>query len=1037
MAEANVTAHMLQTKSLHSSSSVKSEAYTWTKETARSNRPPRGLLPADETSPHPKGPLHLSYFHCRFLAAAAVIAWVCLASPLGAQNGWRMDAYNPQRTNSSPAIGPASSPTFQPIITNASAKLIRTADNGDLILIQSIFSQGFGKVQRYSNSGALLWEALVPEDGYGLQDVAIGDSGTVYVADPQDVTAIDPVTGHIRWSQSNGTAAGEMSPLAVSHQSSPIGEIVFLHSGGGPASIFALRSDGTEPWAPIALGNDRGYYPLELDTTESRIYLATFLYPTLTLNSYYTATGTWASKAPNSCYFSGLQRVTPWNAVLAFDPSDEIEELSSDLSACTMPLIQGYRGNVQTITTGQQIVTDDASTDWLYTAFSSQGTQLWKSSERLGMGLSDGNNIIYAVAPLTNEVVAIAADTGVYLWRYQFPGFITNLLLGGDGALYVQIGTNIYSSGSTAQLGTITVATNLQSSGFTITDGHGHTYQGSGTSFTTQAPPGTYTITYGLVSCFSAPVPQTISLAAAGTIAFDGQYQGAASVSVNVIPAGASSATFSISPSVSGMRNTGPYPVMMNGVWPQQYTVTYNGVIGYNAPAAQSLSTAGSCALDFLGQYSKTQTYSTASLSVRTTVPAGFSVYQSGSLLFSGYQSAQFQLPAPGTYTVKYAAQQGYYTPQQQTLTLAPHDSTVLSGVYRRLILLSFTGFGSAPTPPTPPFCLPWILGDPLAGVGSGIMYPQVTWNTPGNGMTTLLYEIKQNPALAPGAHLAGFTFYSTDGNGHQLGHACSAGSDATHFEAEQWYESQKPTDDDIVAVVGHSYGGNRARLFATTLQYGRVPDFLATVDPIDWDICNLADAVLDLIDWQFTIPQCDQRLMQYIGNASNVLSFHQVKGQPLGSPKPILGLSGYRIYGLPSTLEPDYHDAIDDDPAVHTAITNSLLSLIGGPHPAAVLGVPTRSGQTIFIPLSISVTGSGTATAVTLTSASLNGVPVANLSAISAFGDIAAGTSSGTVLLQFPGSAAKSGSTANLSIAGTYSYGQTFTNTFPRLAIP
>jgi hypothetical protein len=82
-------------------------------------------------------------------------------------------------------------------------------------------------------------------------------------------------------------------------------------------------------------------------------------------------------------------------------------------------------------------------------------------------------------------------------------------------------------------------------------------------------------------------------------------------------------------------------------------------------------------------------------------------------------------------------------------------------------------------------------------------------------------------------------------------------------------------------------------------------------------------------------------------------------------------------------------------------------------------------------------VTGFGTATGVTIVSASLNGVPATNLSYVAALGDIPAGSSSGTVTLMFPGSAAAVNSSAILTVTGTYSFGQTFTNTFGRVSVP
>jgi hypothetical protein len=87
-----------------------------------------------------------------------------------------------------------------------------------------------------------------------------------------------------------------------------------------------------------------------------------------------------------------------------------------------------------------------------------------------------------------------------------------------------------YSGGSVIVLaspnistGNITVTTNLPNATFTITGPT--TFSGSGTSFTrTNVPVGSYTITYGAVQGYSAPPPQTLTLAAGASIRFTGNY---------------------------------------------------------------------------------------------------------------------------------------------------------------------------------------------------------------------------------------------------------------------------------------------------------------------------------------------------------------------------------------------------------------------------------------------------------------------------------------------------------------------------------
>jgi len=73
--------------------------------------------------------------------------------------------------------------------------------------------------------------------------------------------------------------------------------------------------------------------------------------------------------------------------------------------------------------------------------------------------------------------------------------------------------------------GTITVSTNVAAASFTLVGPA--TYSGSGASWSqASAPMGPYTITYNDVPGYTTPVPQTLTLAASGTIAFTGTYVG-------------------------------------------------------------------------------------------------------------------------------------------------------------------------------------------------------------------------------------------------------------------------------------------------------------------------------------------------------------------------------------------------------------------------------------------------------------------------------------------------------------------------------
>ena len=82
----------------------------------------------------------------------------------------------------------------------------------------------------------------------------------------------------------------------------------------------------------------------------------------------------------------------------------------------------------------------------------------------------------------------------------------------------------VWSAAGVPSAGSISVTTNLPAASFTITGPAN--YSGSGTSFSqANAPVGSYTITYGPASGYSAPPVGTGTLTAGGTIAFTGNYQ--------------------------------------------------------------------------------------------------------------------------------------------------------------------------------------------------------------------------------------------------------------------------------------------------------------------------------------------------------------------------------------------------------------------------------------------------------------------------------------------------------------------------------
>ena len=352
------------------------------------------------------------------------------------------------------------------------------------------------------------------------------------------------------------------------------------------------------------------------------------------------------------------------------------------------------------------------------------------------------------------------------------------------------------------------------------------------------------------------------------------------------------------------------------------------------------------------------------------------------------------------------------------------------SVLYRRLILVSFTGWNNAPNPSN---CI-WTAG---TDGGSGIRYE--IGSTPAPGMISLLNEIQQpSSGLSDGADVAGFTFYSSGSPGSN---ACSTTStvdlDTVHVEARNWFNTQNVSQDDLIAVVGHSYGGNRARYFVDYLKStGFTTNFLGTVDPVDWAYCNLANlfppasAKTDCLQAPPASgpPTVVQQPRPHA--AKTALSFYQPNGYrwfSVDNSVVVFLLTGYTLQSATVIREAnDYHGDIDSDESVHSAIMSGLSNVVNSPPASPVVsvvpGTPLRVNGSISVPVKLSVTGKATATVASIVTATLNGV-AASGTPIQVGGDIPAGASSGITNLVFPGSAATAGATVQLTVAGRYSY--------------
>lgn len=642
-------------------------------------------------------------------------------------------------------------------------------------------------------------------------------------------------------------------------------------------------------------------------------------------------------------------------------------------------------------------------------------------------------------------IAALSGIDGSTIWFSSLGDTITTQpAISSGGSLIVGSSSGtVYAFDSKLATGTIAVSTNNTAATFTIAGPV--TYLGNGTSFTqTNAPPGTYTITYGGVPCYTTPQSETLTLDAGGTIHFGtanrngGTYSGSTTVSVNITPSTAA-ASFSISPSVQGLNTAGPYPVTVTSAVPQSYTVTFNDVSGFITPSPQTAFPSNLCSIYFSANYLPLAA-STAQLSIAlNTDKGGFSISSltdpSGFKTISALtkQAALFgpiSLPI-GDYKIRFAAVTGYYLPATQTFTLTAGANLSIRGLYQRLFFIGFTGFTNAPhdTPST----VDCVFGHKT---GNGIQFVRPE---PGAGITQIVPEIEGDlgsPALQPGLRGASFTFYGTLDGKQQDGDACTPPilppDLSVHYEAEQWLKGQHPTVWDKVVIAGHSYGGNRARLFSEQIKKDLQlnTDLLITVDAVDWTKCSLASVLFTGDSFGDAARNCAQASFAAGAipptRALSAYSFFQTAGiHVAGGDFPFP--TGYIVPNAQSQLVDNvFHDTIDDQPNVHGKIRDLMLNVIRQDTIVVEAGDLSRNLTTLTLPITLSVTGLGEAHNIAISHATLANTSAVNLADGSSIGDIPSGASK-AITFYFP--VVTSGTAVDIAISGTYDNGRIFSS--------
>jgi hypothetical protein len=235
-----------------------------------------------------------------------------------------------------------------------------------------------------------------------------------------------------------------------------------------------------------------------------------------------------------------------------------------------------------------------------------------------------------------------------------------------------------------------------------------------------------------------------------------------------------------------------------------------------------------------------------------------------------------------------------------------------------RTFLITFTGFGNSP---------PSVAGDAVP-----VTYPQGFLQT-SLGMVNLVTSAR---LVLPTVISKAFTFYASS-NIRPLGLTpISPPTEPfeSHAEAYQWLieEMSFSPSVDHLFLAGHSYGGNRARLFAEELyrKNGVIPDQLVLVDPVDWTRCGYPT----VLDKRSDYSGCDQSSDAYLMTLDVPMPYRDAYVVRQHTTLP----SGYRLGNYPDFLFDksqldathntlDHHVTIDDDERIQGRIINGIQS--------------------------------------------------------------------------------------------------------------
>lgn len=312
------------------------------------------------------------------------------------------------------------------------------------------------------------------------------------------------------------------------------------------------------------------------------------------------------------------------------------------------------------------------------------------------------------------------------------------------------------------------------------------------------------------------------------------------------------------------------------------YTITYGAIAGLNTPPAESRALDIGGSVSFSGLYAS----ATGSGSILVTSNLSDATYRiEGPLAFAGIGTTfvSSRMP-PGQYKITYGRVSGFRKPLDQVLELNAGETISFVGNYTRLLLVFFPGL------------------DTKKGDQEGLEILLSSATTSISNSTGNLFEWGS----------------LEDGPGSPL----------------EFIRANLMSSEDRVALVGHSYGGNRARLFSKLLRknIGLTPDVAILIDAIDPEVClpDLLKVSLECLLVPLGNP-CDQSLSKYDLPAPVVQVQNYVQRK---ARFPSNCVQGYNLIGISSTVVPDENHATIDNNVekVHKPVLEIFQDLSGNP---------------------------------------------------------------------------------------------------------